>query len=82
MAEQKTAVSAADIADRLLADVEALSKRNTPNIRVVRRQYSREIRGHQPEFVLDLAIRLLETSRLRWVAYELVRFHKPTFETH
>ena len=80
MAEQKTAVSSADIADRLLADVEALSTRNTPNIRVVRRQYSREIRGHQPELVLDLAIRLLETSRPRWVAYELVRFHKPTFE--
>lgn len=76
-----TTVSAADIADRLLADVEALSKRNTPNIRAVRRQYSREIRGRQPELVLDLAVRLLETSRLRWVVYELIRHHKATFES-
>ena len=76
-----TTVSAADISDRLLADVEALSKRNTPNIRAVRRQYSREIRGCQPELVLDLAVRLLETSRLRWVAYELIRHHKTTFES-
>lgn len=81
MAHQATAASAVDIADRLLADVEALSKRNTPNIRAVRRQYSREIRGCQPELVLDLAVRLLETSRLRWVAYELIRHHKTTFES-
>lgn len=81
MAQQATAASAADTADRLLADVGALSKQNTPNIRAVRRQYSREIRGCQPDFVLDIAIRLMETRRLRWVAYELVRFHKPTFET-
>lgn len=81
MVQQATAASAVDIADRLLADVEALSKRNTPNIRAVRRQYSREIRGCQPELVLDLAVRLLETSRLRWVAYELIRHHKTTFES-
>ncbi len=80
MAHQTTTTNAVGIADRLLADVGTLPKRNTPNIRVVRRQYSREIRVCQPELVLDLAIRLLEASRLRWVAYELVRFHKPTFE--
>ena len=81
MAHQTTPVSAVIIADRLLADVEALSKRNTPNIRAVRRQYSREIRGCQPELVLGLAAQLIETRRLRWVAYEIVRFHKPTFES-
>ena len=31
--------------------------------------------------MLDLAVRLLETSRLRWVAYELIRHHKTTFES-
>lgn len=80
MTNLATTVEAADVAERLLSDVNALSKKNTPNIRAVRRQYSREIEGWQPEFTLDLAARLLETGRLRWVAYELVRFHKPTFE--
>ena len=62
MAHQTTTVSAASIADHLLADVEALSKQNTPNIRAVRRQYSHKIRDCQPELALDLAARLLETA--------------------
>lgn len=80
MTHQEATVSAADVAERFLSDIAALSRKNTPNIRAIRRQYSREIRGCQPEFALDLAFRLTETGRLRWVAYELVRFHKPTFE--
>ena len=80
MAEHGTTVGAADITNRLLADVGALPKQNTPSIRRVRRQYSREIRGCQPALVLDVATRLVETRRLRWVAYELIRHHKPTFE--
>ena len=81
MTHREAAVSAADVADRFLSDVASLSKQNTPNIRAVRRQYSREIRGCRPEFALDLAFRLIGTNRLRWVGYELVRFHKATFET-
>ena len=81
MAEQGTTVSAAVISERLLADVDALPRQNTPNIRAVRRHYSREIRGRRPDLVLDLATRLIETRRLRWVAYELISHHKPTFES-
>ena len=81
MAQRGTTVSAADITKRLLSDVDALLKQNTPNIRAIRRQYSREIQDCQPSLVLDLAAQLIETRRLRWVAYEFVRFHKPTFET-
>lgn len=81
MTQQAMAASAAYITERLLSDVDALLKQNTPNIRVIRRQYSCEIQGCQPDLVLDLATRLIETRRLRWVAYELVRFHKTTFET-
>ena len=65
MAHRGTTVSAVDITKRLLSDVDALLKQNTPNIRAVRRRYSREIRGCQPNLVLDLAIRLTETDRLR-----------------
>ena len=80
MTYPETTISAADVADRLLADVDALAKQDTPNIRAVRRRYSREIRGCQPDLVLGLAMRLIEARRLRWVAYELIRHHKPTFE--
>ena len=81
MTRETTTAIAADIADRIVADVDTLSIRNTPNIRAVRRQYSREIRGRRPDCVLYIATRLIETRKLRWVAYELVRFHKATFET-
>lgn len=81
MTHQEATVSAADVAERFLSDVAALSRKNTPNIRAIRRQYSREIRGCQPEFALDLAFCLRETGRLRWAAYEIVRHHRPTFET-
>ena len=81
MTQQTVTAGAADIADRIVADIDALEIQNTPNIRAVRRRYSREIRGCQTGLVLDLAARLTETRRLRWVAYELVRFHKATFQT-
>ena len=74
-------MTASEIADRIAVDVDALEIQNTPNIRVVRRRYSRKISGCQTGLALDLAVRLTETRRLRWVAYELVRFHKATFQT-
>lgn len=73
--------TAFETADRIVADVGALELQNTPNIRGVRRQYSRQMRHWEPHFVLDVAFRLTETRRLRWVGYELVRFHKATFDT-
>lgn len=65
MIQQTTTAVAADIADRIVADIDALELQNTPNIRAVRRQYSREIGGWQTDLVLDLAVRLIETRRLR-----------------
>ena len=81
MTARTTQTTASNMANRILADIGALELKNTPSIRGVRRKCSREIRDCEPDFVLDLAIRLIETRRLRWVAYELVRFHKATFET-
>lgn len=81
MTPQTTPETAFEIADRIVSDVDALELQNTPNIRGVRRQYSREMRHWEPDFVLNVAIRLTETRQLRWVGYELVRFHKATFDT-
>ncbi|MCY4653314.1 MAG: hypothetical protein OXC95_09140, partial [Dehalococcoidia bacterium] len=74
-------MTASNMANRILADIGALELQNTPSIRGVRRKCSREIRDCEPDFVFDLAIRLIETRQPRWVAYELIRFHKATFET-
>jgi hypothetical protein len=54
---------------------------NTPAVRNVRRAVSRQIRDQAPEVVMQAAMLLLneETGPWRFIAYELVRHHEPTF---
>jgi 3-methyladenine DNA glycosylase AlkD len=66
-------------ASRLDAEIEALPLRNTPNVRVVRRRYSRELEQAPAAFILDLATELIETHSHRWVAYEHIRNHRAAF---
>jgi 3-methyladenine DNA glycosylase AlkD len=67
------------VAVALRDDIAALSKRDTPAIRDVRRSYSRRLKNESGEFVLALAETWLNSDRHHWVAYELVRHHKPAF---
>ena len=74
-------------ADRIVADIDALPVRNTAAVRKVRREHSRALRTADAACVIEIARALLAgskmdgRSRLRWVAYELIRNHKPAFET-
>ncbi|HLO29808.1 MAG TPA: DNA alkylation repair protein [Anaerolineales bacterium] len=78
--EQSTDLSdAAKVAAMINAEIQALSLRNTKTIRAIRRKYSRILKLASPEFVLQLARRLLKVDATRWIAYELIRAHKPTF---
>jgi len=56
---------------------------NTPSVRKVRRDFSRILSLEAPQAVLDFASLLLSRKDpiLRFVAYELVSNHKPTFAT-
>ena len=55
---------------------------NTPAVRNVRRDVSRQISNQSPEVVMQTAMLLLneETGPLRVVAYELISHHQQTFE--
>ena len=72
---------------QIVTDIAALPQRTTATVRKVRREHSRALRTAHPAFVIELARDLLARdsregrSGLRWVAYELIRNHKPAFDS-
>ena len=76
-----------DAAARIEADVAALPQRTTATVRKVRREHSRALKTADAAFIIELARALLARDRrsgrsgLRWVAYEIIRNHKPAFES-
>ena len=76
-----------ETAAQIAADIDALPKRSTATVRKVRREHSRALRAADAAFVIGVARALLARDRrngrsgLRWVAYELIRNHKPAFES-
>ncbi len=73
--------SAEKVASQIDAEIEALTIRNTPNVRAIRREYTRQLEEAEAAFVLDVARALLTTYDHRGVAYELVREHDAAFES-
>lgn len=74
-------VSVTELATRIDRDIRALPVRNTPNVRTIRRRYSRKYRKADGRFVLELARELVERYGHRWVAYELVRDHEEAYRS-
>jgi 3-methyladenine DNA glycosylase AlkD len=68
-------------ATQLNAAIEALAVRNTPNVRAIRRRLSHDLKDASAAFVLDLARVLMENHGHRWVAYELIRYHRAAFRS-
>jgi 3-methyladenine DNA glycosylase AlkD len=72
--------------DRLAREIESrlakLPNRTAASMRAIRRQYSERLAGAASGFVIQLSVRLLEEPDpfCRFVAYELVRYHRPAFE--
>jgi len=71
----------AKVAAAINAEIQALDVRNTPNVRAVRRRYSKAYEDADAAFVLDVAQELLETHGYRWVACELIRDHDAAFRS-
>jgi 3-methyladenine DNA glycosylase AlkD len=67
------------LASAIVAEIKSLSVRNTATIRAVRRKFSRNLDSASPAFVLRLATKLCKREEYRWIAYELIQGHKPTF---
>jgi len=71
----------AQLAAEIRARLSALPSPGPPEIRAVRREFSRRIHTAQPEFVLQLALHLLQPNpeTFRYFAYELVANHRAAF---
>lgn len=64
--------------------VETLPDTKTATARALRKEYSQRIKDFQPDEVLELAYGLLELKDswiYRFLAYELIHFHKPTLRS-
>ena len=65
----------------IMAELQVLPEHNTPNMRTIRRKFSREMKGVDPNFILDLARELLFVYEQRWIAYELIHDHPTAFQS-
>jgi 3-methyladenine DNA glycosylase AlkD len=77
-APEKVATLAAEIDAR----IQALPARNSPNVRTVRREYTKQLKNVPADFVLALATMLLHAYAYRGtgsIAYELISYHSPAF---
>jgi 3-methyladenine DNA glycosylase AlkD len=63
----------------MIAEIQALSVRTTPNERVILRKYTRQLGQSSPEYVLDMARVLFHEHGSRWLACEVIARHKAAF---
>jgi 3-methyladenine DNA glycosylase AlkD len=68
-----------ELARSIVNELRALSIQNTPNIRAIRRKYSRKLKSADPKLILSLAKEIFKNYAYRWVAFELIRVHKAAF---
>lgn len=73
-------VCGGELASQIVEEIYALSVRNTPSERAIRRKYSRKLAQASPEFILEVARILLKAYDQRWHAYELIADHREAFK--
>ena len=71
------------LAGEINSELVALPSRTAETMRAIRRQYSRRLAAAKSDFVVRLALRLLGQSDplCRYLAYELISYHRPAFES-
>jgi hypothetical protein len=81
MAVQPTSSIAASAAE-VQAQILAAEDRTVPTLRKVRRVLARHVKALEPADVVRLAKLLLSTPGVpRWLAYEVVHYHRPAMAT-
>ena len=67
-----------DLKEEIDMRLAALPSPSTAQIRSIRREFSKRVAKTSPEFVVELAMRLIKGSGIanRFIAYELVQHHK------
>lgn len=70
------------LAQEIYVQINALAEKSTQPIRELRKQHTRKLKSATPDEMLALAQALIALDdKLRWVAYELVHYHKPTLDS-
>ena len=69
-----------EIAAKILQEIEALPRQTTPNVRQIRRRYTKLLKDEQPSFILRLSHQIIRQLDFRGLPYELVRYHRSTFD--
>jgi 3-methyladenine DNA glycosylase AlkD len=72
-------IKSEQLAEEIVARLQALPNLKMEPVRVVRREFFRRIVSAPPQQVLELALRLL--NQHRFVAYELVHHHRATMRS-
>jgi len=72
-------LSARAAADSFVAEAQALPAQTVPALRRLRQKSSREWRDLPAAPLLEIAGRVAQRPALRWMAYELIRFHRGAF---
>ncbi len=76
--KQKTTT---ETALEIIAEIQALPRRITPNIRAVRCRYSKALQDAPGAFILNLAREILKSPGHCSVAYELIHDHEDAFQS-
>jgi 3-methyladenine DNA glycosylase AlkD len=63
-------------AKELFNDIQKVDIKNTPNLRKVRRKYSKKLAQAAPEQILDFARYFIKNYNYRWIAFEIIKCHK------
>lgn len=72
--------SAEEVASEIAQRLANSPRQDTAHLRAIRREYTKSLMGESSELVFKTSLRLASTP-YRWVAYELVRYHPPAFES-
>ena len=70
-----------DTAARFRSDIAALPKRDTPNLRALRKSWSQALKAESGAHVIAIAeaLEAVSPQEGKWLAYELIRHHKAAF---
>lgn len=75
MPEKTSTSNIKEVTDAINEEIHRLPLQNVPNLRIVRRRYSQEIKYEDPHYVLELAREIYRKCSHRWIALELINNH-------
>ena len=64
------------IAKELFDDIQKVQLKNTPNLRRIRKKYSKKLDQAAPEQILDFVRYFIDNYNYRWIAFEIIQCHK------